>query len=717
MGDEGFELDDDIQLGSHSLNDNKLNLSEKKAREKMRIDKDEEINLENLESLRLGKDKDKEKEKKTTEEKKETEEEKKETEENKESAEGGGQNGKKEEEKNTNEDNKSNPDEKNKSNKSQEEGQIEEEKNAYEFKDYIISLGQGQEEEAKKAILEYGIKNGAWVLLQNCHLFTSFMPDLAAIVQSLQQDYTDTPIDISKVKEEQTNSSEKNNGEANSKEKNSNKEKDKDKDSKQHHKKDTKVEKEKDPFDNVVNPNFRLWLTSMPVKTFPVSILQNSLKLTTEPPSGIKANIKKLFNEITEEKTNPKTKPISTIDKKPEEIKEEQEKQDKDNLVKKQHFTKLLYSLSLFHAVLQERKKFGPIGFNLRYDFNQGDFDTSSELVNIYLSEAPVEEVPWDSIIYLIGEVTYGGSIVDETDRIVMNSTLAKFINDTLFDKKKDVSGKELDEEIEISFGEYLIPAYKTLGEYQKYITTLPASDDPQIFGLNDNANIVYQLKESDSFLGNLTLVLPREVNKKSGGKTSNEIVLEIINNIFSEQIEVIDKKERNKCHDKIYDNELKHPLTIVLYQEIDRYNNLIVKIESSLKELKGAIEGITIMSNESDEIYNSLLINRIPLAWQKIGYSSFKSFISWKNDLQKRIEFIRDWLINGHPYTYWISGLFYPQGFITGVYQNHARETKIPVSDIILEFNVMNLNKDEIKKQPEAGVYIRIIPGRSFMG
>ena len=191
----------------------------------------------------------------------------------------------------------------------------------------------------------------------------------------------------------------------------------------------------------MVNPNFRLWLTSMPVKTFPVSILQNSLKLTTEPPSGIKSNIKKLFNEITEEKTQPKSKPINTTDKKPEEIKAEQEKLEKDNIIKKQHFIKLLYSLSLFHAVLQERKKFGPIGFNLRYDFNQGDFDTSSELVNIYLSEAPVDEVPWDSIIYLIGEVTYGGSIVDETDRIVMNCTLGKFIKDTLFDKLKDENG------------------------------------------------------------------------------------------------------------------------------------------------------------------------------------------------------------------------------------------------------------------------------------
>ena len=683
--------------------------------------KEEEARIreqERLAELEREDNEDEEKEEKEDDEEnrqEQNEEEKNQEEENKESQENNENNNNE----NMNaEENKSNPDDKNKSNKSLvDEGQPEEEKNAYEFKEYIISLGQGQEEEAKKAILEYGIKNGAWVLLQNCHLFTSFMPDLAAIVQSLQQDYTDKPVDITpatkeenpkdKKKSKKNENNNNNNTNNNGNEKEANKNRQQQNENKQNNKKDNKAEKEKDPTDIIVNPNFRLWLTSMPVKTFPVSILQNSLKLTTEPPSGIKSNIKKLFNEITEEKTAPKSKPINTQDKKPEEIKAEQEKQEKDNIIKRQHFTKLLYSLSLFHAVLQERKKFGPIGFNLRYDFNQGDFDTSSELVNIYLSEAPVDEVPWDSIIYLIGEVTYGGSIVDETDRIVMNSTLNKFINETLFDKVKDENDKELDQEIEFKFGDYLIPAYKTLSEYQNYITTLPTTDDPQIFGLNDNANIVYQLKESDAFLGNLTSILPREVNKKSGGKTSNEIVLEIINNITSEQIEPIDKKERNKAHDKIYDNELKHPLTIVLYQEIDKYNNLILKIESSLKELKGAIEGTNIMSYESDEIYNSLLINRIPLAWQKVGYSSFKSFISWKNDLLKRIEFIRDWLVNGHPTSFWISGLFYPQGFITGVYQNHARETKIPVSDIILQYQVMNINKEEIKKGPEAGVYI----------
>lgn len=58
------------------------------------------------------------------------------------------------------------------------------------------------------------------------------------------------------------------------------------------------------------------------------------------------------------------------------------------------------------------------------------------DCLNTYLAKAhnAGEEIPWQSIRYIIGEVNYGGRVMDDWDRRLINCYLEEFFGDFVFD-------------------------------------------------------------------------------------------------------------------------------------------------------------------------------------------------------------------------------------------------------------------------------------------
>jgi dynein heavy chain, axonemal len=93
-------------------------------------------------------------------------------------------------------------------------------------------------------------------------------------------------------------------------------------------------------------------------------------------------------------------------------------------------FKSILFSLCYFHAVVSERRKFGPQGWNRVYPFNNGDLTISVSVLYNYL-EANTR-VPWEDLRYLFGEIMYGGHITDDWDRRLCKTYLEEYMNISL---------------------------------------------------------------------------------------------------------------------------------------------------------------------------------------------------------------------------------------------------------------------------------------------
>jgi dynein heavy chain len=327
--------------------------------------------------------------------------------------------------------------------------------------------------------------------------------------------------------------------------------------------------------------------------------------------------------------------------------------------------------------------------------------------------------VQWDALLYLTGEITFGGRVTDDWDRRALKCILRKYYCHEIFENNYLLSPN----------GIYYVPDVEDLNNVKKYIDSLPYTEDPSVFGMHENANISYQIQETRRVIKTIVDIQPRLVSSGSG-KSNEEIVTELANNILNEwpSLLVIEMPSTAIQESSIEDengepvaqstSSLKfmnsgvtemmkilfekdengrvlNSLSTVLSQECVRFNRLLSTVKLSLENLIKAIKGFVVMSQELESVFDSLLNNEVPHAWSTVAYLSLKPLGGWVTDLHRRINFMADWIEFGQPKTFWLPGFFFPQGFLTGALQNHARKYNIPIDTLKFAYEIVPTNDD----------------------
>lgn len=304
-----------------------------------------------------------------------------------------------------------------------------------------------------------------------------------------------------------------------------------------------------------VPASFRLWMTSEPTENFPLNLLQNGIKITYEKARGLKSNLLSSYQ----------TSPLNGnfYDSCPE--------QDKT-------FKKLLYSLTFFDVVINERKQYGNIGWNVAYEFVHGDFIQSIEQLQAFLNNGKGSSM--DALHYIISECTYGGRIIDKYDKRLLKTLLEDIFSEEIL---CDPFYKMAQDEIS------MLPRRFQHRMVVNFIEeTMPSESKCKLYGLHANSDFIYKLSTSNKLVNAMSVACNSVRRKRIGN----------YDGLLSELLLIIEKLPKRIDETEASSEDA---MTTVLATELEHYNRLWDRIRNSCYELHQAIEGNFLQLNFHD--------------------------------------------------------------------------------------------------------------------
>ncbi|KAL7707900.1 dynein heavy chain cytosolic putative [Lotmaria passim] len=357
----------------------------------------------------------------------------------------------------------------------------------------------------------------------------------------------------------------------------------------------------------VLKPNaaFRLFLTSEAHDEFPSILLGQSLKITFEPPPGVKQNLLRTYRDWGAAYINEK---------------DEKQRQ-------------LLFTAAALQAIVQERRSYVPQGWTKDYEMTAADLKSSGDVV---LRQSSQGEVDWRSIRGILNDAIYGGKMETAYDTRIMTTYIEKMFSANC------VAGAKPQEALfyhtRIPNGDY--------AEFERVIKKLPDSDIPVLFSLPPNADRVVQLTRVRA----LTNALQRLSESQSETAVDREAwaarlmpLLDAWAALTAPHGDIVVAPPSSAPPSPSSASAAPKPIDRFIAAELLTARRLVAQVNSTMSELRKVIEGGALLTEDRRKEAAAMLLGDVPAAWE--GYfPSAARFTAWMQSLVRKTVTLGEW-------------------------------------------------------------------------
>lgn len=430
---------------------------------------------------------------------------------------------------------------------------------------------------------------------------------------------------------------------------------------------------------------FRLFLTMEITPRLPVNLLRAGRVLVFEPPPGIRANLLRTFSAVG----------ASRMMRAPSER------------------ARIYFLLAWFHAVVQERVRYAPLGWSKPYEFTESDLRVACDTLDTWIDSTalgrtnlPPEKVPWPALHTLLTQCVYGGKVDNEFDQRLLSSLLGRLFNPGSFDVdfalvEPGIGGGGGG----AVGGRVLMPEGIRRDQFLQWVERLSDVQSPTWLGLPANAERILLATRAQHVLASMLRVQLLEEDDDeavySGGAGGEEKQASAASGrpAWMRSLHTNATGWREALPGQLQPlrrsvENIRDPLYRFFEREVNIGARLLADVGSDLDDVVAVCGGTKKQTNRLRVMVSDLVRGQIPVSWRRYSVPPSATVMQFIADFAARARQLhmlsetvsREGAVALRSRHVWLGGLFNPEAYVTATRQCVAQSNGWSLEELTLK-------------------------------